>query len=98
MRLYFSPQYRDDTPTVVRHDDVLTINGDVIDLSAVPDGATLPLGAISNPWIADDVHRIDGVLHVTLLWPCGATTTATPQPTTLTANGPVALPRDPEEA
>ena len=84
--------------TVSRHGDILTINGDTVDLSVIPDGATLPPGAIDNPWIVGPVERIDGVLHVTLLLPHGdfpSPAVAFPTPITLTGNGPVALPHDP---
>ena len=40
-----------------------------LDFTALPDGATLPNDAIDCEWIAGDVERIDGVLHITLLLP-----------------------------
>lgn len=98
MRISFSPQRRDDTLTVARHGDIVTINGDILDLSAIPDGATLPAEAISNPWIGGPVERIDGVLHVTLVLPHGenpSQAVAFPDPITLTGDGPVTVPHDP---
>ncbi|MCK9550648.1 hypothetical protein [Aquamicrobium sp.] len=98
MIVSFSPIQMDDTLTVSRHSDILTINGDTVDLSVIPDGATLPAGAIDNPWIVGPVQRIDGVLHVTLLLPHGdfpSLAVAWPTPITLTGNGPVAVPHDP---
>lgn len=72
MQISFSPQRRDGALTLSKAGDVLTINGDVVDLSAIPDGADLPADAIDNEWIVGTVGRIDGDLHVTLLLPLGA--------------------------
>ena len=71
MRISFVPQRRDDALIVVKSGDVLTINGDVVDLSVVPDGADLPSEAIDNDWIVGTVRRVDGVLHVSLILPHG---------------------------
>lgn len=99
MRITFSPQRRDGELIVFKSGDVLTINGAVFDLSAIPDGATLPAGAIDSDWIAGEVHRIDGVLHLTLLLPHGpnpSQSVAFPESITVTSDGPVEVPRDPE--
>lgn len=99
MRISFSPQRRDDTLTVSKTGENLLINGDPIDLSVIPDGATLPAGAIDNEWIAGPVERIGGVLHVTLLLPHGpnpSQAVAFPEPITVTSDGPVAVPHDPQ--
>lgn len=72
MQISFSPQRRDGALTLSKAGDVLTINGDVVDLSAIPDGADLPADAIDNEWIVGTVRRVDGDLHVTLLLPLGA--------------------------
>ncbi|MGB5903821.1 MAG: hypothetical protein WBH00_13315 [Xanthobacteraceae bacterium] len=71
MRISFSPQRRDDALTVSKAGDALTINGDVVDLSAIPEGADLPATAIDCEWIVGTVHRVAGDLHVTLLLPHG---------------------------
>lgn len=100
MIISFSPCRCDDTLTVSRAGDVLTINGDPVDLSPVPEGATLPAGAIDNEWIVGPVERIDGVLHLTLLLPHGpdpSPAVAFPEPITVTGDGPVAVPQDPQE-
>lgn len=99
MRISWSPQRRDDILALSRAGDVLTINGDNIDLSVVPDGATLPYGAIDNDWIAGPVERIDGVLHLTLLLPHGpdpSPAVAFPEQITVAADGPIAVPADPQ--
>ena len=98
MIVSLSPILHDADLTVSRHGDVLTINGDPVNLSAIPDGATLPAGAINNPWIVGPVERIDGVLHVTLILPHGpnpSQAVAYPEPITLAGNGPVTVPNDP---
>ncbi|WP_407976915.1 hypothetical protein ACJKIH_15010 [Brucella pseudogrignonensis] len=64
------PQRRDDALTLSLHGERLTVSGDTLDLSTVPDGATVPMEAIENPFIAGAIERIDGELHVSLLLPC----------------------------
>ena len=71
MIIGFSPQRRDDALSLSRIGQTLVVNGDPIDFSPIPNGATLPAGAIASEWIAGDVHRIDGRLHVTLVLPNG---------------------------
>ena len=98
MRISFSPQRRDDTLTVSKSGDTLTINGDLVDLSAIPDGATLPAGAIDSEWIVGPVDRIGGVLHVKLVLPHGANalpSVAFAEAITVT-DGSIEIPHDPE--
>lgn len=99
MHISFSPQRRDDALIVAKVGDVLTINGDTIDLSVIPEGATLPAGAIDNEWIVGPVERIGGVLHLTLLLPHGPNPSPAvtfPEAITAAADGPIAVPSDPE--
>ncbi|GGB00792.1 hypothetical protein GCM10011491_31230 [Brucella endophytica] len=99
MRISLSPQYRADTLTVVRSGDVLTISGEPYDFSSLPDGATIPAGTIPCKFIVGPVERIDGEINLTLLLPHGASPSqavAYPEPITVTADGPVAIPHDPE--
>jgi hypothetical protein len=51
--------------------DVITINGDVIDLSGIPTGYRLPGSAVGNKFFVETeyVERIDGVLNFTLCLP-----------------------------
>jgi len=98
MRISFSPQRRDDALTVSKAGDVLTINGTVLDFTALSDGATLPAEAVDCEWIAGPVERIAGDIHLTLLLPNGPTPSeavAFPQPITVTVDGPVDVPFDP---
>lgn len=100
MRLIFHPQ-RSDTPLVLsRVGDVLTINGDDFDFSAVTEGATLPQAAVASTWIAGDIERTGGVLQVPVVLPHGARapqTTRFAVPLTLTGDGAVTLPAFDEE-
>lgn len=71
MHISFSPIRRDEPLILARSGDIIIINDDVVDLSALPDGASLPVSAIGNAFISEDVQRIDGTLHLTLLLPHG---------------------------
>jgi hypothetical protein len=71
MKIIFSPQRRDEALTLHKTGDVLTINGEAYDFSALPDGATLPRAAIACTFIAGDVERINGILHIPLILPHG---------------------------
>jgi hypothetical protein len=96
MNITLSPQRRDDTLTVTKQGDTLTINGTEYDFSVVPDGATLPKDATDCAWLASDVERIDGVLHLTLLLPHGANAPEAarfPQPIISPADGVLELPQ-----
>jgi len=96
MHITFSPQRRDDTLTVTKQGDTLTINGTAYDFSVVPDGATLPKDATDCAWLASDVERIDGVLHLTLILPHGATASEAarfPAPIISPTDGALELPK-----
>lgn len=100
MQISFSPQRRDGTLTLSKAGDVLTINGDVVDLSAIPDGADLPADAIDNAWIVGTVRRIDGDLRVTFLLPHGPRAVEAvrfPADIVDPPDGPIALPEGEEE-
>ena len=71
MHITLSPMRRDDTLTLHRAGDVLTVNGQELDLSALPEGATLPRAAVDCDWLASDITRTGGVLHLTLILPHG---------------------------
>ena len=95
MQITLTPQRRADTLTLMRSGDVLTINGDAFDFAAIPEGGTLPRDAVACDWLAGDVTRSGGVLHLTLILPHGADApqaTLFPAPITLTGDGPVTLP------
>ena len=95
MQITLTPMNRDDRLTLERSGNVLTINGEAFDFTAIPEGGTLPRDAVACDWLAGDVTRSGGVLHLTLVLPHGANapqTTLFPAPITLTGDGPVTLP------
>jgi hypothetical protein len=95
MHITLTPMRGPQPMTLHRVGDILTINGEAYDFAAIPDGATLPQGAVDCPWLASDVERIGGVLHLALILPHGAgapAQTRFPAPLTLSGDGPVALP------
>ena len=95
MKITLSPT-RTDTPLIVsRAGDTLTLNGEEFDFGPLGEGETLPADAIDSPWIAGDVTRTDGVLHITLRLPHGANSpeeTRFPEPIIDPPDGEVALP------
>lgn len=101
MQITLSPIRSDATLVLHRTGDVLTINGAVLDLSAIPEGATLPAGAVACDWICGPISRTGGQLHLTLLLPhCAIPHPAPPEalavtypaPIHLSGDGPVPLP------
>lgn len=74
MQITHTPQRRDDACDVSVSGDVLTVNGETYDFSPLPEGATLPRAAVDCPWLASDVERIDGEIHLTLIQPHGPQT------------------------
>ncbi|MCX5592013.1 hypothetical protein [Alcaligenes endophyticus] len=95
MKIHFESQRRDDSLDLSRQGDKLIINGQTFDFSVIPDGATLPASAVDCEFIAGDIERIDGVLHITLLLPHGPDASQAacfPQTIINPADGPVELP------
>jgi hypothetical protein len=102
MIITLTPMRRDDALTLHRAGDMLTVNGTPYDFGPLPEGGLLPRDAVGCDWLASDVTRRGGVLHLTLILPHGpdaAPETLFPAPIPVTADGPVALPgQTPEEA
>lgn len=60
--------------TLERHGQTLIINGQELDFSVIPPGATLPDGGAATgcPYIVGDIERDEsGVLHITVMLPYG---------------------------
>jgi len=96
MTINLSPQRRDDTLSVIKSGDVLTINGTEYDFSQVPDGGMLPRNAVDCLWLRSDVTREDGELTLTLLLPHGANASEArrfPEPLTNVPDGEVEFPQ-----
>lgn len=95
MHITLHPQRRDDTLTASVSGEALTLNGQTLDFTPLPDGATLPRSAIDCEWVAGDVSRVEGVLHVPLVLPHGPDATEAarfPQPINVTS-GDVEFPQ-----
>lgn len=100
MQIRFTPMRHDQNLTLSKAGETLIINGTPFDLSAIPEGATLPLDAVNCSWLASDIERINGCLHLALILPHGSNA---PQealfPSTITVeeDGPIALPSSNQE-
>ena len=93
MLIQFSPQRSTEELEVERYGDLLTFNGDAVNLGKIPEG-----GDGFDPewrWIIEPVTRVDGQLRVTISLPIGPDASDAalwPEPLTLTDDGPVPLP------
>lgn len=95
MIIKLSPIRSNDTLIVSKKGDVLTINGEEFDFTALPDGATLPATAVRSEFIAGDVTRTGGTLTVPLLFPHGpepSNAVAFPADIKANADGKITLP------
>nr|WP_321457178.1 hypothetical protein [uncultured Cohaesibacter sp.] len=102
MKINLVPQRRDDTLTLSLTGDSLSINGDALDLSAIPAGATLPRDAVECEWLASDIERDEeGELSLSLILPHGfiadpstdaAKAVLFPDPITVAEAGTITLP------
>lgn len=95
MRITLNPQRRNDSLALSREGDTLTINGELFDFTAIPEGATLPASAVACSLIAGPVERIGGVLHISLILPHGPNpphTLAFPDPIINPVDGVLELP------
>jgi hypothetical protein len=96
MKITLLPQRNDDTLTVTKQGDTLTINGTAYDFSQLPDGGTLPKDAVDCEWILSDINRVDGELELTLLLPHDVDASEAarfPEPIVDPADGQVELPQ-----
>lgn len=95
MQISFSPMRSDVPLTLSVKGNVLVLNGEELDVSALPKGATLPRDAVGCEWLASDIERDDSGLILTLVLPHGAQApeeTLFPAPLIITTDGPVPLP------
>jgi hypothetical protein len=100
MRISFSPQRRDDALVLEKSSgDRLRINGELFNFNPLADGDTIPAGAVPCEWVVGPVERIDGEVHLTLILPHGpnpSQAVAFPEPITVSEDGPIEVPHDPE--
>ena len=95
MKITLSPMRLNTLLNLERAGDVLILNGETVDFTDLPEGATLPREAVDCEWLVSDVERIDGALHLTLRLPHGPNApheTRFPAPVIDPPDGPVALP------
>ena len=101
MKISFSPFRSDSALILSRQGDVLTIDGADLDFGPLLEGAVLPREAVNCGWLASDVTRIGGVIHLTLLLPHGpipwpappeSRVVTHPEPILVSADGPILLP------
>ena len=95
MKIFLSPQRRDDTLSVVRRGDLLIVNDEPFDFPAVEEGDILPRSAIESDWFVGDVTRVNGELELTLILPNPANFSqaqAFPVPLTITKMGQLSFP------
>ena len=95
MNITIIPQRRDNTLSVTKAGDTLTINGMPFDFSVIPEGATLPASAVDCDYITGTVERKGGVLHLALLLPTGPDASQAanfPEPLINPADGVLELP------
>lgn len=96
MHITLIPQRRDDTLTVIKQGDTLTINGTAYDFAAIPEGATLPATATDCPYLLGNIERVSGVLRLSLLLPTSQDATPAanfPTPIVNPPNGKLELPK-----
>ncbi|WP_353231859.1 hypothetical protein [Pseudomonas helleri] len=69
MKIFMSPQRRDDTVSYQRSGDVIIVNGEAFDFSKVEEGDVLPREAIKSEWFSGRVTRVNGELELNLILP-----------------------------
>lgn len=97
MLIHFTPQRRDDSLTLEKTGDTLTINGDALDLSVIPEGATLPDAHEIHPLMVGSITRENGEIELTFILPHGpnpSQAVAFPESVTVAVDGPIAVPFD----
>lgn len=90
------PQFGAPGLSLDRQGDVLTVNGDALDFSDLPDGGYYPPEAIDNPHVPAGARREDGRIHVAVILPYSVPSAPRsvthPELLDLVADGPVVLP------
>lgn len=71
MKILLSPSRMDEALHAEVIGDTIKLNQEVLDFSLLTTGGVLPREAVNNPWVASDIRRIDGEIHLTLILPHG---------------------------
>ena len=94
MRISFSPQSSRDMLVLSKAGDMLTINGDTIDLSSIPEGATVRNASMLHPMLCGDIERSEGRLAVVVALPYYGRSGYVPAPPPIIdpPDGPIEVP------
>lgn len=95
MKIFLTPQRRDDTLEVVRSGSTLVLNGEAFDFSPMGEGDTLPATAIASDWFFNTVENVGGEIELTLIFPLPSNFSpeqAFPVPLVDVPDGPVIFP------
>ncbi len=71
MKIYLSPVRMDERIVAIVSGDTITVNNQVLDFSPLQEGESLPSEAINSKWVRGEVARLDGEIHLTLVFPHG---------------------------
>jgi len=91
-------QHRSDTLEASISGSVLTLNGDSVDLAAVPNGGRVTNVHMLSPWLTDMITDGEDGIELTIIVPCGpmpSTELLASPPLINPADGPIAIPVDP---
>lgn len=69
MKITFVPQLSDAVLELNKSGDILTINGDELDFSDLPEGGEYPVGSINNPHVLGGVSRNNGHVELSIILP-----------------------------
>lgn len=72
MHITFMPQRRDDTLSLSKDGEVLTVNGVAFDFSSLTEGDLMTCDTLECDWMVGDVTRTGGVIHLMLILPISA--------------------------
>ncbi len=75
--------------------DVITINGDEIDLTDLPENDELLASAVDHPWVVGRLRRLSDQIQITIVFPIPSDAppeARAPAPVLMLADGPVPLP------
>lgn len=102
MRIFFLPRRCDDALVLEKGiGNRIRINGELFNFDPLNNGDTIPGGAIPCDWIFGSVEKIDGEVWLSIVLPVGpnpSQAVAFPAPVTVTAEGPIAIPKDEDPA
>lgn len=96
-RINLTPQLRSDDLTLEAYGNKIKINGDELDFSTLPEGATVLAEDIEHPFVIGDVSMIGGNVHMSIILPHvhdAPEARRFPTPLVITGNGAIELPEN----